>query len=291
VSAIHWIRRNPLLWLGAALVVVALLLSSVFRVPETGQALILRFKRPPVVVNAYAPGEAYGETGAGLGFKVPFLDRIVWVEKRVLDLDLPRQNVRSADQDGLEVDAFAQYRIVDPLRMYVTVGNEAKAGEALKPMLATALRNELGRRQFEAMLSPERDAILANVRKALARPAAQYGAQIVDVRIKRIDLPQGDPLKSAFERMRSTRQQMVMSIVADGNRQVQTIRGNAEAAVAQIYSESFGKDPGFYDFYRAMQSYQTTFGTNDNRPRGSATILLSPDNDYLRQFMGRKQGQ
>jgi membrane protease subunit HflC len=241
-----------------------------------------------VVVNAYDPREAYGQTGAGLGVKMPFLDRIVWVDKRVRNLDLPRQNVPSADQYRLVVDAYAQYRIVDPLRMYVTAGDEAKAGEALKPLLAAALRRELGGRQFSAMLSPDRDEMIANLKRALARPAARDGAQIVDIGIRRIDLPQGEPLNSAFDRMRDARRQMVISIIADGNRQVQTIRGNAEAAVAQIYADSFGKDPAFYDFYRAMQSYQATFGTNDNRPRGSATILLSPDNDYLRQFMGRK---
>jgi modulator of FtsH protease HflC len=266
-------------------------LGSVFRVPETKQALVLRFRQPRVIVNAYDPHEAYGQTGAGISFKVPFLDQIVWVDKRVLNLDLPRQGVLSTDQYRLEVDAFARYRIVNPVRMYAAAGNEAKVGEALKPILGAALRDELGKRRFAVMLSPERDVVMSNIKKALARSAAQYGAQIVDVRIKRADLPEGSPLDSAFERMRNTRQQMALSIIADGNRQAQIIRGNADAAAAQIYSASFGKDPAFYDFYRAMQSYQATFGTNDNAPRGATTILLSPDNDYLRQFMGRKQGQ
>ena len=291
MSAAYWIRRNPLLWSGAALVAVALLLGSVLRVPETEQALVLRFNRPSFIVNAYDPGAAYGETGAGLGFKIPFLDRVVWVHKRVLNLDLPRQSLLSADQHWFEVDVFARYRIVNPVRMYATAGDEAKVAEALKPKLAAALRDQFRRRPFDLILSPERDVVMSNVKAILARSAAQYGAQIVDVRIKRADLPQGAPLDSAFERMRDTREQMALAIVNDGNRQVKDIRDNAAAAAAEIYSASFGRDPAFYDFYRAMQSYQVTFGTSDNQPRGSTTILLSPDNDYLRQFMGRKQGQ
>jgi len=291
VSALDWVRRNPLLWLGAALVLIALALSSLFVVPETKQALVLRFRQPRTIVNAYDPREAYGQTGAGLTFKVPFLDQVVWVDKRVLNLDLPRQGVLSTDQYRLEVDAFARYRIVNPVRMYVAAGNETRVGEALKPILGAALRDELGKRQFAVMLTPERDVVMTNIKKSLARSAAQYGAQIVDVRIKRADLPEGSPLDSAFERMRNTRQQMALSIIAEGRRRAQVVKGNADAAAAQIYSASFGKDPAFYDFYRAMQSYQTTFGTEDTSPRGASTILLSPDNDYLRQFMGRKPGQ
>lgn len=291
MSALDWVRRNPLLWLGAALVLIALALSSLFVVPETKQALVLRFRQPRTIVNAYDPREAYGQTGAGLTFKVPFLDQVVWVDKRVLNLDLPRQGVLSTDQYRLEVDAFARYRIVNPVRMYVAAGNETRVGEALKPILGAALRDELGKRQFAVMLTPERDVVMTNIKKSLARSAAQYGAQIVDVRIKRADLPEGSPLDSAFERMRNTRQQMALSIIAEGRRRAQVVKGNADAAAAQIYSASFGKDPAFYDFYRAMQSYQTTFGTEDTSPRGASTILLSPDNDYLRQFMGRKPGQ
>jgi membrane protease subunit HflC len=285
---VNWIRRNPLLWLGGALVALAVAMSSLFMVPETKQALVLRFRQPRVIVNAYDPRDGYGQTGAGLTFKVPFLDQVVWIDKRVLSLELPRQGVLSTDQYRLEVDAFARYRIIDPVQMYVAAGNETRVGEALKPILGAALRDELGKRRFAVMLTPERDVVMTNIKKALARSAAQYGAQIVDVRIKRADLPAGSPLDSAFERMRNTRQQMALSIIAEGRRQAQVVRGQADAAAAEIYSASFGKDPAFYDFYRAMQSYQVTFGTGDTLPRGSATILLSPDNDYLRQFMGKK---
>jgi membrane protease subunit HflC len=158
----------------------------------------------------------------------------------------------------------------------------------MKPILGSALRDELGKRPFKALLSPERDVVMGNIRSALARVAAQYGAEIVDVRIKRADLPEGTPLDSAFNRMRTARQQEARTIEAGGRREAQIIMGDADAAAAKTYSASFGKDPAFYDFYRAMQSYRITFGTDDTQPRGSATILLSPDNDYLRQFSGTK---
>jgi membrane protease subunit HflC len=288
VSAIDWIRRNPLLWLGVALVVIAVALSSFVVVPETKQAVVIRFGVPQRIMNAYNPKEEFGHTGAGLAAKMPFVEQLVWVDKRVLDFDMPRQSVLSTDQFRLEVDAFARFRIVNPVRMYVTAQSERRVGEALKPILGSALRNELGRRPFAVLLTPERDVVMSNIRNALARVAAQYGAEIVDVRIKRADLPDGTPLESAFNRMRTARQQQALTIQAEGRRQAQVIMGNADASAAQIYSASFGKDPGFYDFYRAMQSYKVTFGTDDPSPRGSATILLSPDNDYLRQFMGKK---
>jgi len=288
VSAFDMVRRNPLLWLGAALVLIALALSSFVVVPETKQAVVIRFGVPQRIMNAYDRKQDFGHTGAGLAAKWPFIEQLVWVDKRVLDFDMPRQSVLSTDQFRLEVDAFARYRIVDPVRMYVSAQSERRVGEALKPILGSALRNELGKRPFAILLSPERDVVMGNIRSALARVAAQYGAEIVDVRIKRADLPDGTPLESAFNRMRTARQQQALAIQAEGRREAQVITGEADARAAQIYSASFGKDEGFYDFYRSMQSYRATFGTDDTAQRGATTILLSPDNDYLRQFMGRK---
>ncbi len=289
MNPIDAIRRSPLLWMGAALVLIALLLSTLVVVPETRQAVVLRFGQPVRIMNAYDRREQYGRTGAGLAAKVPFLEHLVWVDKRVLDLDMPRQGVLSTDQYRLEVDAFARYRVVNPVRMYAAAGNEARVGDALKPILGSALRNELGKRPFAVMLSPERDVVMTNIKNGLARVAQQYGVEIVDVRIKRADLPDGSPLESAFNRMRTARQQQALSIQADGRRQAQIIMGEADAAAAKRYADSFGKDPAFYDFYRAMQSYRVTFGTDDDQPRAPATILLGPDNDYLRQFLGSRK--
>ena len=289
MSVIDTVRRNPMLWGGAGLVVVALAAMSISIVPETKQAVVLRFQAPKYIVNAYSPKQEFGRTGAGIMFRVPVIDQVIWVDKRVLDFDMPRQAVLSTDQYRLEVDAFARYRIVNPVRMYVSAGSERKVGDALKPILGSALRNELGKRPFAAMLSPERDVVMDNIQTALARVAAQYGAEIVDVRIKRADLPDGSPLESAFNRMRTARQQQALTIQAEGRRQAQIIMGDADAAAAKTYAASFGKDPNFYDFYRAMQSYRTTFGTDDQGARGAASILLSPDNDYLSQFTGGKK--
>lgn len=283
------VRRYPIIWAGAALIVVATTLSAISIVPETSQVLVLRFGEPIRIINAYDRKEAYGRTGAGLAFTMPFIENLVWVDKRVLDFDMPRQAVLSTDQVRVEVDAFARYRIVNPVRMFVAAGSERRVSDALKPILGSALRNELGKRPFAILLTPERDVVMDNIRTSLARVAAQYGAEIVDVRIKRADLPDGTPLESAFNRMRTARQQQALSIQAEGRRQAQIIMGDADAVAAKTYAASFGKDPGFYDFYRAMQSYRYTFGTDDATPRGSATILLSPDNDYLRQFAGKKQ--
>lgn len=289
MSIVDLFRRNPLLIGGLFVILIGLLASTIVIVPETKQALIVRFGQPKRIVNGYNAKQEFGRTGAGLVGRLPFVEQVVWVDKRVLDFDMQRQAVLSTDQLRLEVDAFARYRIVDPVRMFVAAGSERRVSEALKPILGSALRNELGKRPFAALLSPERDTVMENIQKALARVAAQYGAQIVDVRIKRADLPDGTPLDSAFNRMRTARQQEAKSIEAEGRREAQIIMGEADAQAAKVYAASFGKDPDFYDFYRAMQSYRTTFGTDDDQPRGGASIILSPDNDFLRQFRGSKR--
>lgn len=279
--------RNPAVW-GVFALAVLLILASIFTiVPETKQALVLRLSEPYRVYNRYRPNEEFGRTGAGLIARIPFVDNVVWVDKRVLDFDMQRQAVLSTDQLRLEVDAYARYRIVDPLRMYTSAGSERRVGEALRPILGSVLRNELGRRPFAALLSPERGQLMDNIQTALARVARQYGAEIVDVRIKRADLPEGTPLESAFQRMRTAREQEARSIQAEGARQARLIRAQADADAARVYATSFGKDPDFYSFYRAMQSYKVTFGADGNVAPGSSNIILSPDNEYLREFRGR----
>lgn len=281
--------RNPIAWALLAIAVV-ILLSSIFAVvPETKQALIVRVGQPVRIINRYRPNEEFGNTGAGLVARIPFIERIVWVDKRVLDFDMQRQAVLSTDQLRLEVDAFARYRIVDPRRMYVSAGSEKRVGEALKPILGSALRNELGKRPFAALLSPERGQVMDNIQNALTRVARQYGAEIVDVRIKRADLPSGTPLESAFERMRTARQQEARSILAEGRKQAQIITAEADAQAAGVYAASFGKDPDFYNFYRAMQSYKVSFGIDGNEAPSESAVILSPDNEYLREFRGRRE--
>ncbi|TVV70808.1 protease modulator HflC [Sphingomonas solaris] len=288
MSVTEKLFRNPIAWALLAIALV-LLATSVFAVvPETKQALIVRVGEPNRIINQYRPNEEFGHTGAGLIARIPFLESIVWVDKRVLDFDMQRQAVLSTDQLRLEVDAFARYRIVDPRRMFVSAGSERRVGEALKPILGSALRNELGKRPFAALLSPERGEVMDNIQNALSRVARQYGAEIVDVRIKRADLPDGTPLESAFERMRTARQQEARSILAEGAKQAQLIRADADAKAARVYAESFGKDPGFYDFYRAMQSYRVSFGTDGIEAPGTSSVILSPNNEYFKEFSGRR---
>ncbi len=273
------LNRTMIGW-AVGLVALVILFSSVFVVvPETKQALLVRFGKPGKIYNAYKANEDFGHTGAGIMPRIPFVDQIIWIDKRVLDFDMERQSVLSTDQQRIEVDAYARYRIVDPLRMYITAGSERRVGEALRPILGSSLRNELGKRPFVALLSPERGQVMDNIQARLNRIASQYGAEIVDVRIKRADLPDGSPLDSALERMRTARTQEAFSIRAEGRKQQQIIQAEADAQAAAVYAQSFNKDPDFYNFYRAMQSYRVTFGTN---------VILSPDNEYLREFRGRR---
>jgi len=157
--------------------------------------------------------------------------------------------------------------------------------EQLQPILSSVLRQELGKRTFGSLLTAERGQAMDNIRVGLDRQAREYGAQVIDVRIKRADLPDGTPLESAFTRMAAAREQEATTIVAQGQKNAQIIRATAEANAARIYAEAFNKDPAFYDFYRAMQSYDATFSNQKNT--GQSTILLSPDSDYLRQFKGK----
>jgi modulator of FtsH protease HflC len=277
--------RNPILLAVLAVAVLVLLASTLAVVPETRQAVIVRFGKPISISNAYVPGQPYGQTGAGLIARVPFIDQIVWLDKRVMDIEMDRQQVLSTDQLRLNVDAYARFRIVDPLRTYITAGNEQRVADQLRPILGSALRNELGKIPFAALLSPERGQIMDNIQAGLNRVAGQYGAEIVDVRIKRADLPDGTPLESAFERMRSAREQEALTITAQGQKQAQIVRAQADADAAKTYAASFGKDPDFYEFYRAMQSYEQTFVNG----QGNTGMVLSPSNDYLREFTGRSR--
>lgn len=277
-------------WQNHRLSIVALaalavaLMSSIVIVPETQQAVVVRTGEPVRVINRFRPNRDFGETGAGVVLRIPFLEQVQRVDKRVLSVDMQRQQVLSNDQQRLEVDAYARFRIIDPVKMVETAGTEEMVAEQLQPILMSVLRQELGRRSFSSLLTAERGSAMKNIREGLDKDAREYGAQVIDVRIKRADLPSGTPLESAFSRMQSARDQEAATVRAQGNKNAQIIRAQAEAEAARTYAQSFGKDPDFYDFYRAMQSYNTTFGTGE----GSSSIILSPDNEYLRQFRGNR---
>lgn len=272
------IRRHPIVVAVIGLLLLLTLYSSVIIVSETTQAVIARFGKPNRIL---------GGQQAGINWRLPFAETTVWIDKRVRDLGMDKQQVLSTDQRRLEVDAFARYRVIDPLRLYLAARSVERAEEALKPILGSQLRNELGKRPFASLLSPEREGAMENIRAGLNRISRQYGVEIVDVRIKKADLPSGTPLETAYESMRTARQQEARSIIAEGQKRAQIIRAEADAQAAQIYAAAFGKDPDFYAFYRAMQSYQATFLPDGQGKAGQTNVILSPNNEYLKEFTGR----
>jgi modulator of FtsH protease HflC len=271
--------RNPIYMGLAALGTLILLSMSVNVVPETQQAIISSYGKVDRVVNPYRQGEEFGQTRAGLTFRIPFVEQIQMIDKRVLSVEMEQQEVLSTDQLRLQVDAFARFRITKPAVMYRTIRTEDRLRDQLRTILGSSLRNELGKRTFATLLSAERGEVMENIQTALNREAGKYGAEVIDVRIKRADLPAAT-LQSAYNRMRSARNQEAIAIDAEGQKEAQIIRADAEAEAARIYAISYGKDPEFYDFYRAMQSYRQTFQNGE----GQTNMVISPNNDYLRKF-------
>ncbi len=267
------------------LIIVAM--STVSFVPETRQGVVVQFGQPVRIINGY-DGKGVGYSGAGLYVRIPFAEQVEWIDKRVLSLDMEEQEVTATNQSRLKIDAYARYRIVDPLRMYMAARNEERLKDALQPLLTSSVRNELGKQTFEALLSPERGNVMQNIKVGMNTLANQYGVEVVDVRIVRAELPTGTPLEAAFARMRTARKLQAETIRAEGWKNAQLVRATADAEASRVYAQSFGKDPNFYSFYRAMQSYRTTFIEPDPKnPRSQTSMVLAPGNEYLREFRGQ----
>jgi membrane protease subunit HflC len=262
------IIRNPIYLALIGIGALILLNMSVSIVPETQQAIISSYGKVDRVRNEYRANERFGETRAGLTFRIPFVEQIQMIDKRVLSVEMDQQEVLSTDQLRLQVDAFARFRITQPDVMYRTIRTEDRLRDQLRTILGSSLRNELGKRTFATLLSAERGEVMENIQTALNREAKKYGAEVIDVRIKRADLPAAT-LQSAYNRMRSARNQEAIAIDAEGQKEAQIIRADAEAEAARIY-----------DFYRAMQSYRQTFQNGE----GATNIILSPQNAYLEKF-------
>ena len=265
-------------------VLIALVFSSLFVVSEDEQAVIIRTGEPHSVVNIYRPDVPFGETKAGIWWRIPIVDQIQFVDRRILDLDMDQQEVLTSDQQRLQVDAYARFRIIQPKDMIENAGTEENVRLQLAPILTSVLRQELGRRTFASLLTAERGTAMQRIRDTLDTQARQYGAQVIDVQIKRADLPEGTPLTAAFTRMQSDRQEEAETIRAQGRKNAQIIRAEAEAAAASTYADAYGKDPEFYDFYRAMESYRRTF----EQGTGESSMVLDQDSEYFRQFRGRR---
>ncbi len=284
MNAMNGLLRNTKALLIGGIVLAVALMSSIVIVPETHQAVVIRTGQPVRIFNMFRPNQPYGQTGAGLNWRIPFVEQVQMIDRRVLDLDMERTQVLSNDQQRLQVDAYARYRIIDPVKLVERAGSERQLEAQLLPILTSVLRQELGRRPFAALINAERGTAMANITRALDAQARNYGAQVLDVRIKAADLPEGRPLDAAFTRMETDRQEEAATIRAAGQRDAQIIQAEAKAEAARIYADAYGKDPEFYDFYRAMQSYRQTFLAGE----GQSTMVLSEDSEYFRQFKGRK---
>jgi modulator of FtsH protease HflC len=283
--------RNPLG--GVALIILALaalfLAANVlFTVDPTEQALVLNFGKP-VRDLIDAPG---------LHAKWPFVESVIYIDKRILSLDNERQEVIVAGNQRLEVDAFVRYRISDALKFYQSVGTTLGADAQLGGMLNSALRRTLGEASITDIVRDKRDALMGAIREQVKSGAERFGLDVVDVRIKRADLP-AENSEAVFHRMQTERQQQAATYRAQGSQQSQTIkaeadrkvtvtiaqaqqeseqiRGQGDAERNRIFAESYGRDPDFFAFYRSMQAYETSL-KNDSR------IILSPKSDFFRYF-------
>ena len=279
---------------GAVALVVLLALivvgySSIFTVRQTEQALVVRLGAP---VGAPI-------TEPGLHFKAPFIDTVISIDNRILDLENPSQEVIASDQKRLVVDAFARYRIKDALRFYQSVGSISAANLQLTALLNAALRRVLGEATFIQVVRDEREALMGRIRDQLDKQAAAYGIQVVDVRIRRADLPEQNS-QAVYQRMQTERQreaaefraqggqkaQEIKSkadreatvIVADANSEADKVRGEGDGERNRIFAEAYSKDPQFFAFYRAMTAYETSLKTSDTR------FVLKPDSEFFRFF-------
>ena len=271
----------------AALLVVIVGYMSLFTVQQTEQTIVLQFGKPVDVV-----------TDPGLHFKAPW-NSVINVDKRILDLENPSQEVIASDQKRLVVDAFARYRIKDALRFYQSVGSIQAANLQLTSLLNAALRRVLGEVSFITVVRDEREKLMGRIREQLDREAGGYGIEVVDVRIRRADLPEQNS-QAVYDRMKSERQREaaefraqggqkaqetrskadrdVTVIIAEANSQAEQTRGVGDAERNRLFAEAYGKDADFFAFYRSMTAYETGLKKDDTR------YLLRPDSDFFRYF-------
>lgn len=276
---------------------------SVFIVYQTEQALVLRFGDPVRVINAPATPEstpANVDDGApGLYWKLPLVDNVIFFEKRILDLDSPPLEIIASDQKRLVVDAFARYKIINPLRFFQSVGTVQGADSRLSQFLNSAVRRVLGEATFIQLVRDERADLMLRITEQVDREAAGIGVQLVDVKIRRADLP-AENSAAIYQRMQTERQReateiraqgeeasrriragadrTVTVLVAEANGESERLRGDGDAQVNRIFAEAYGKDPDFFAFYRAMLAYQQGLRPTDTR------LVIAPDSDFFRYF-------
>jgi membrane protease subunit HflC len=289
-------NRDALTYLAAAVVLVFVGLSSVFQIFETQQALVVQFGNPERAIKT-----------PGIQFKWPW-ESVVLLDKRILLLDLPVQEIITSDQKRVLVDAYARFRIVDPLKLYQTVRDERVAANRLETIVNSTIRQVIGGEPFTSLLTPERIALRERVRASVNAEGAALGIDVVDVRIKRANLPDENS-EAIFKRMKAERDRLAKAaraegaeqaqkiksnadrqrtvILADAQRDAEVIRGQGDAKAIKIFAASFGRDPEFYAFYRSMQAYTKALSKDDT------SILLAPGSGFLEYMdenkaMGKK---
>jgi modulator of FtsH protease HflC len=283
--------RSPVTGIAALIILLVVIIigySSVFTVQQTEQVLVVRLGEPVRVV-----------TQPGLNFKAPFIDSVISIDKRILDLENPSQEVIASDQKRLVVDAFARYRIKNALRFYQSIGTIQAANVQLTTLLNAALRRVLGEVNFITVVRDERERLMQRIREQLDHEADGYGIQVVDVRIRRADLPEQNS-QAVYQRMQTERQreaaefraqggqkaQEIRSradregtvIVAEANSSAEQVRGEGDAERNRLFAEAYGKDADFFGFYRSMTAYENGLRANDTR------FLLRPDSDFFKYF-------
>ena len=261
---------------------------SLFTVKEINQAIVLQFGDPKKII-----------TTAGLQFKIPFIQNVVYLDRRILSLDPPPAEVIASDQKRLIVDAYARFKIVDPLKFYISVGDERVARSRLATIINSRIRSVLGKQSLATLLSEERSAQMAIIQEGVNVEAEKFGITIIDVRIKRADLPQANS-EAIYKRMQterereakefrargaemavtitSTADRKVTVILANAQKQSEIMKGEGDGIRNKIFADAFGQDPEFFSFYRAMQAYETAL------IGGDTTLILSPDSDFFKFF-------
>lgn len=283
---------------GAALVVLGavafLIYNAIFFIYPTQQALVLQFGSVQKALR-----------DPGMYFKIPFIQNVELIERRILDLDLNPQEVIAADQKRLVVDAFARYRIVDPVRFYQSVRTTQGANQRLSTFLQSNLRQVVAESSFSAVVKDSRAALMEKIKAQVSRSAAELGVEIVDVRIRRADLPQANS-EAVFRRMQTERQREATElraqgeeasrriraraerdrevILAEATRDSEVLRGTGDGERNAIFNDAFGRDPEFFSFYRTMQAYEAGLKSSDTR------MVLSPNSDFFR-FFGAPNGR
>ena len=268
---------------------------SIFIVKEVNQAIILQFGDPKRIILK-----------PGLNFKIPFIQNVVFLDKRILNLDAPPEEVIASDQKRLIVDAFARFKIVDPLKFYISVGNERVARSRLSTIINSRIRSVLGTQKLQTLLSEDRNKQMALIQTGVNNEAEKFGIEIVDVRIKRADLPQANS-DAIYKRMQTEREREakefrakgaemadtitsvadkeVTVILADAEKQSQILKGEGDGKRNKIFADAFGQDPDFFAFYRAMQAYETAL------IGGETSLILSPDSEFFKFFGNIKSNQ